>query len=194
MIQAFLYIAGDFSTIGNLDASINAKAVSYDGISFYRLDLGTSGTLGRSIISDGDNIYYADNDTFGTVSRSGSTIVSYSGTYRAYPIIKVINPSGATGRLILISNELTGASLHFDYLIVAGETITIDTRPGKQTINSNIKGNIYYSLLASSSSFGNFYLSQGNDESAKDNLINVLCNAVSPTANMIWRNAYISED
>lgn len=189
-----VYAAGTFTTAGALDF-VDGFAV-WNGSQWAATDFEPPGGITCNTLSlNGEDVYIGF-DTTGTGYYAGNTSISYSGTYFAYPII-TINRSGGTSpvRLQSIANQTTGAELYFDYDILAGETITIDTRPGHWSVTSDFFGNISDAILAGSN-FGQFYLLHGNGSGARDNVITVFVNTTDATITALarWKDAYISED
>lgn len=69
----------------------------------------------------------------------GLSTVSNDGDVEAFPLIYIEGP----GSSIYVRNITTGAFLHLDMNLLAGETITVDTRPGYKTITKQDGTNLF---------------------------------------------------
>jgi len=186
-----LYITGSFTTAGGSPANYAAK---WNGSVWLALDINIPNTGYSLHIDSDDNMYIGFSNT-GNALLPGTITIPYTGTYNAYPVISITRSGGTSAALNAISNTLTGATLTFNYALGSGETLTIDTSPGRQSITSSTSGNVY-SALDPSSDFGAFFIMPGNDGS-QDNPISCFVATVgSPTitALMTYKVAYISED
>lgn len=188
-----LYAGGSFTGAGGTTLSDGLAIWNGSTWAHSDIDLPNASTVNALVVSSTG--LYAGFDTTGTTYYAGSTTITYTGTERAYPIIKIKRTGGTSAKIQSLRNETTGAVLYFDYALLDGETLTIDTRPNKQSMTSSFRGNVYGDLLPNSD-FGSFYLLHGNSGS-QDNVITCFVNEVgSPTvtATAQWRNAYVSED
>lgn len=83
---------------------------------------------------------------FDTIEFGGGTSfaartfnIYYNGTWPAYPVVQILGPADDP----ILTNNTTGEKLEFDgYNVAAGEVVTIDTRFGFKTVESDINGNI----------------------------------------------------
>jgi hypothetical protein len=190
-----VYAAGYFTNVSSTTYGVSAAI--WNGSVWYPPDhiSASASSTGRGFFWYGGDFYYA----FywgGTFNHSGKITISYTGTERAYPYIKIKRSGGTSASLQNITNAITKAQLLFNYSLANGEEVTITTTPGKQSIVSSLRGDINNELLPNSD-FGNFYLTPGNAAAAQDNIITAFVDtAGSPTitASIIYRNVYISED
>lgn len=172
--------------------------LAYNGSGLYRLDIdlpGATPTVYGLFVNRTTGAIYVGFDTTGTATYSGSVTASYTGTALAYPKIIISRSGGTSATLREVRNYTTGAVLYFDYDLLDGETLTIDCRPGGQSIVSSFWGNVYGRLLANSD-FGNFHIMPGNGSSL-DNVVTFWVEeggGPTVTAIMTYKTAYISED
>lgn len=66
----------------------------------------------------------------GSSTVNQTTTVSYTGTWRAYPIVTITGPLTNT----VITNQATGDKLDLPVTINASDSRTIDCRPGRKTV------------------------------------------------------------
>ena len=121
--------------------------------------------------------------------------MTYNGTAKAYPTIKIRRSGGTSATVGTLANQITGAALYLSYALQDGEELTIVTQPGEQSITSSFAGNVYADL-GPSSDLGQFYLQPGVTASL-DNTITAWVDAAgSPTITyyMYWRDTYLSQD
>lgn len=185
---------GELWVYGNLSTTYSTTSfLIWNGSTWYYPDLDADTGYPTGVAFLRDDIYVSLFTT-ATAYYAGATTITYTGTERAYPLITIKRSGGTAGALYSIANQTTGAELLFNYTLQDGETLTIDCRPGQQSVTSSIRGNVYADLLPSSD-LGNFYLTPGNGGS-QDNLITMLLNMATAniTAIMTYKTAYISED
>ncbi len=193
--DGILYAGGIFSSAGGIATS--DRVAGWNGDVWFHLDINMSGSgTVNSILSTNENNFYVGYTISGTAYFSGNATISYLGTYQTYPTIKIKRSGGTSAKLLNIANVTTDAILYFNYDLLDGEELIIDMRPGKQSITSSFRGNVYNELFPNSD-FGSFYLMPGNGSGSQDNIITAFVDTVGTptmTANMIWKDAYISED
>jgi len=92
--------------------------------------------------------YFVEIGSTTTVSLNvnSNTVVSNGGTSPAYPVITLEGEGAVTG----LENVTTGKVINFNLGVLPGETITIDLRPGIKTVSSDVRGSLFYSILAGS--------------------------------------------
>ena len=93
---------------------------------------------------------------FGVSTVDVTEVKNYPGTLSAHPVITVVGPAND----LIIENETTSEVLDFKvkaYSIAAGETVTIDCRPGHKSVVNSVAGNIIYAL-SEDSDLGTFHL------------------------------------
>ena len=119
--------------------NVNWDAVTYTGLIFGPYD--------------GNHLIFPDNMVFGTSGVfSGSVAVAYTGTWFAYPVIKIVGPVQSP----IIRNLSLGLKIQLDYNVSLGETVTINTAYGNKTIVNNTGTNLIG--LISDDTDLNFYI------------------------------------
>ncbi len=195
-----LIAAGNFVVIG--DATTEISAALWNGSSWENVMVTrttAAAVTPRAIYIDGNNIYLGlfSASWTRTIDTSGATNISYSGTAVSYPYIEIGRSGGSYAKLHGIKNVTTGAQLLFDYLILDGETITIDTRSQEGAgITSDFTGDIPSAILPNSN-LGQFFLTPDNTTGSSTNVITVFVDTVgSPTitANLKYTATYLSLD
>lgn len=182
-----IIVAGDFSDMGGNSA---ADVVAlWNGYTWTHLPVILPGTVGtydiNDVLIDGDDIYIGSDDT-GTTVTAVTTSVTNSGTRTAYPVIKIKRAVGTSAVVEYLENVTTGKKLYFNYALLDGETLTIDLRPEKRTIESSFFGTAWRALLRGSD-FSEFCLLPGS------NTISVFVNptgAPTVTAWMEWETTH----
>lgn len=198
-----VWIGGVITAAGDL-TNIDGLCV-WNGTTYLNsgLDSATAGKYAYDIFVDGNDEVWVANDINGSVYVAGTTTsVSYSGTAWGYPIIVLEASTNWDANLRKIANNTTGASLYFDYDFHEGETLIIDTRPGKRKImssrpNSSRPPGFYDAtdILLPGSDWTSFYLVPGNGTSARTNSISLfLYGTGTINAYMYWRDGYASYD
>lgn len=97
---------------------------------------------------------------FGTQTIGVAAQVTYSGTWKTYPLIYLTGPMQNPQ----VSNLTTGEHIKLNYTIAAGEMVTIDTRYGYKTIYNNVGTNLLYAL-ADGGNLATFHIA-ADDEAA----------------------------
>lgn len=159
------------------------------------LNAGGATNTVHAIAGYGDDVYIG-HDYSGSTDIAGSTDITYTGTAPAYPVITIGRSGGTNAYLYEIVNRANGAVLSFNsYDIKDGETITIDTRPGKRSIRNN-KGTSLLKEVIGVSDIGSFYLSQSNSGNRTNTIEVVVIDVGSPTmtATIRYRVAYRGAD
>lgn len=85
---------------------------------------------------------YMAGDFQGNWERSLEQEIVVDGTANCHPIFVIHLPEGQDGILRSIENITTDKRLFFDYHIVPGEELTLDTRPGREKLTSNFEGSV----------------------------------------------------
>jgi hypothetical protein len=153
--RGFIIATGTFTDAGGFDAL--DRMVLWNGYLWATIDIDLpgAGPAVQALMPDGDDLYIGF-DQSGTGYYSGTTSVTPSGNTRTYPVITIDRSGGTTATLTNIINETTGASLWFDFDIQDGEAMTIDLRPGKQSVISSYWGQIQ--IIFQGSDASDFYL------------------------------------
>ena len=194
--DGFVYIGGTFTTAGGL--SVADRVARWNGASFAHLDIDLPGSPAVYTVAIGATDPLNDSNydvhlgfsTTGSSAHAGSTTVTNDGTTEVYPIFTVKRTGGTVARLQTLRNETLGLELMFDYLLQDGETLTVDLRPTKKTVESSFYGRRWDAALISSS-LGQWRLAKGAN--------NVTC-FVSSTgtpvidAHLLWNDAYTGYD
>lgn len=133
---------GNFLTMGGVDAEYFAY---WNGSAWTALDIEFVPPIAvRSFACLYDrynNIYLG---TSNAVNISGITTVNNIGSAESYPTFYIVGP----GILRYIENITARRRMYLDLQILENEEITIDTSTGE--IQSNVRGNIAYSLIEGS--------------------------------------------
>jgi hypothetical protein len=191
--QDELIVVGPFTSVGG--SSTNQRIATWNGSRWSHLDVALPSAVTQgAVLADGDDLYVGLYTT-GAGTHAGNTAISYSGTAQAYVLISFERSGGTSAKVKYITNRETRASLLLDFDLLDGEKITIDTRPGQQSIFSTVRGNVYDDLLPNSD-FGHFYLTPGNGSGAQtNNLVTYIDNDGATITGLIrWRDAYESID
>jgi len=158
------------------------------------IDVPSTEVVAISHNADGD-IFIGFNGT-GTAYVDGSTTVTNTGTAKAYPVITITRAGGTLAKVQNIINNTTGAELFLDYPMIAGETLTIDLRPGRRAVYSSFvdEGQIRNDRIwpiQPGSDVINWFLVPGANDVA---VFMDLAGTPTITATIQWRNTYWSVD
>jgi hypothetical protein len=180
-----VYIGGGFSTAGGVSTA--DRIAMWNGTSWSALpiDLPGSATV-YGLLADGDDVYFGF-DTEGSATISGvdsaTGSVTSSGTAPCSPVI-TIACTVATATLQEVRNATTGQVIRFNRAMQIGETITIDTRSGMESVRSDFPPpNGSQVAMLQPSDLGNFCLMPGA------NYISVYApgTGATVTVSMVWR-------
>jgi hypothetical protein len=194
--RGFITAAGEFTTAGGLDLSATSRMALWNGSSWAHMDSDFVPGVSPVVTALSRTTEYLPNDMYvgssssGTGTYAGTTSITPAGNARVYPIISIDRSGGTTAKLTSIINETTKAALWFDFDIQDGETITIDLRPGKQTVTSSYWGDILPMLLGSDTS--DFYLLPNTANDIKAFVATT--GAPTVTATIKWVESYWSVD
>jgi len=89
-----------------------------------------------------EHLVFPDNAVFGSGALAGTTSITYTGTWIAYPIIQIVGPLAGPS----ITSTTINKTIRLNYSISAGETVTIDTTYGRKTIVNNANTNLIGTL------------------------------------------------
>lgn len=123
-------------------------------------------------------LYLGFNGT-GTVTATGITTVTNSGSATAYPTIKVSGPSSGTAVLYRIANITTGKNINLNYTLLPGEVLTLKTSPSLTQISSSYRRAVPNAILPASNA-SDFGLLSGS------NSIAVFTDSSSVTGTIEW--------
>jgi len=107
---------------------------------------------------------------FGTSVIDADLVVTYAGTWLAYPTIEITGPISG----LEIINETLGKTLALNYVISAGETVTINLAYGNKSVTSDIAGNLIGALKDDGEDLVGFYLAPDPEASGGVNALNVV--------------------
>ena len=188
-----LWVSGAFTTAGTITA-VDRMAV-WNGSTWMPPDLNLYGALNAvygldfgepsPTVPECYDIYIGSTYS-GTATFAGAATVTNAGTVPVYPQIVIARSGGTSARVVSVRNATTGKELSFDYSLLDGETLTIDTHPDRQTVESSFYGSRPDAILAGSD-LAEFMLLPGS------NTITAFVDvAGSPTitAYMLWSDAY----
>jgi hypothetical protein len=190
-----LLVAGDFTAkAAGTQHNLSGLAI-YNGTDFVPLD--TDSLTNPRGLAEIDGALWIGHGGTSSVEHAGQTTISYAGSAKAYPTIKITRTGGTSLELRSIINETTGAVLYFrSYLMLDGETLTLSLNPEKFELSSSLFGNIPRALLAVSDTSA-FWLTSGNGSGNYDNVLSAFAirtGAPAITATVEWRTAYMSVD
>lgn len=157
---------GGFTTVGSL--STTDRIAAWNGSTWLPLDVNLSGAPVTYSVAFGtpDATVPSNYDMFigwsttGAATFAGDTTVTNPGTAPAYPRIIIKRSGGTSARIVSVRNHTTGKELSFDYALLDGETLTVDTHPDRQTCESSFYGARPGAILAGSD-LGSFMLLPG---------------------------------
>lgn len=101
----------------------------------------------QKIVTRDNGDYYIVGQFAGTAVAPGVSTVTNPGSSESYPVVRVTGPGTLRG----LVNMTTGAEILFDSLqIASGEIVSIDLRPGRKSVSSNVRANLIGYVLAGS--------------------------------------------
>jgi hypothetical protein len=125
-------------------------------------------------------------DTSGTGLFSKTQAFISDSTAAARPVFTIKNITTTVQRLYQILNATTGDYLFFDLIMLAGETIIIDTRQRK--ITSTVRGDLTYTL-ATGSNFATWKLMP-----QRTNYLNVFASGAGNSMTVAVQNTHWAID
>ena len=187
-----VFVGGAFATIGSL-TSVDRIAI-WNGSVWSPPDVNVTGVItvygadfgnADPSVQGNYDIYIGFNGS-GASYFAGATTVTNAGTVPVYPQIVVTRSGGTSARIVSVRNATTGKELSFDYALLSGETLTVDTHPDRQTCESSFYGPRPDAILAGSD-LSDFMLLPG-----ANTITAFVDTAGSPTitAYMLWSDAY----
>jgi hypothetical protein len=188
-----VWASGAFSTAGTLSA-VDYMAI-WNGSTWLPPDVNINGTptiygiafgTQSPTVPENYDIYIGHSGSGAGSAIAGDATVTNAGTAPAYPKIVIKRSGGTSARIVSVRNATTGKELSFDYALLNGETLTIDTHPDKQSVTSSFFGPRPQALLAGSD-FADFMLLPGSNT-----ITAFVDTAGSPTmtAYMLWADPY----
>jgi hypothetical protein len=183
-----LYVAGNFSTAGGI--IMPDSIVIWTGSAFIPIDVDEPGapTTNLTICFDPiGNLYIGYKDAGSATSATVTTPTNVS--TKTYPLFTIYhsNVTGASASIYQIVNYTTGRTIYFNNLqILNGETVYLQTMPGKVNLWSVYRGNLNNFILQGSNL--DWYLQPGvNNVSAY-----LIGGTAGSMINMLWNNTYWS--
>ena len=183
-----LIVSGGFTTIGNLQSP--DRVAIWNGSVWVRVDIDLPGGASLTDVLFNENDIYIGISSSGTATYAHPNTLTNNGSALTYPTLVIKNDGTGTMDLVQIKNETTGATLYFNYSLLEGEVVTLNTKPGEQTMTSNLRGNVW-NALSENSDLGQFYLILG------DNLVTAYQSngsAASKYIDAYWPIAFLSQD
>jgi hypothetical protein len=181
-----LYVGGVFTSVGGV--TVPDSVAIWTGSAWLPIDVDFPGapTDSLAILFDPrGNLYVGFGDEGSATSATVTT--STNASTKTYPkfVIYHYNASGATAKLYQIINYTIGRAIYFNNLTVLnGETIYLETMPGKVNLWSVYRGSLNNYIL----SMTDWYLQPGaNNVSAY-----LVGGTASSSINMLYNNAYWS--
>ncbi|HEX6293377.1 MAG TPA: hypothetical protein VFZ66_29620 [Herpetosiphonaceae bacterium] len=148
--SGLLFAAGSFTNAGPL--SILDRIAQYNTSIWLPLDvdLPTSNVI-RAVLAAPTGELYVGGDFTGADGNAASVaVINNPGSATAYPVVTVRNTTAFQIRVYELANTTTGDAIYFNLVLVPGETLTIDLRPGSRGITSSVRGNVISSVLPGS--------------------------------------------
>lgn len=142
---------GQFDIAGSI--AITDGLALWNGASWRGADIDLAAGLAGSVYAIAqsvDGTTYIGGDFTGTAYSASLTVVANAGRSLAYPTLRIRNPSSGTARLYQMVNQTTGAGLHFNLLLQAGEDATLVLTPGARSFQSSYRGNVFGAILPGS--------------------------------------------
>ncbi len=136
-----VYVVGTFDEAGSLD--IVAGVAWWNGFTWNPVGAEILDSIPAAIIStifadrDSGDLYIGYDGT-GDLTTAAATTVSNAGSADVHPVFTVTGP----GTLQSIANVRSGQEILFDLWVNEGETVTIDTRPGRRSVVSDWRGRL----------------------------------------------------
>ncbi|NLD43688.1 MAG: hypothetical protein GX657_09350 [Chloroflexi bacterium] len=162
----------------------------WNGYSWLHLDARLPGIPASNAMRFVGDSLYIGFTTAGTALASGYTTVTNPGNARVHPVVTV-TATGGQVTLQSLANETTGQRILFDLTVLAGETITIDTRPGSAGLRSDYRGTALGANPLAGSQLASFVLDPG------ENVLSLFADETpggTATAQVRFRPAYWSTD
>lgn len=104
-----------------------AGGIMWNGATWeYLIDIFTYNTPFIQYLLDYNGVTYAFTNSNGPLRSSAATTITNNSTHAAYPKFVF----SGYGRLFLVRNLTTGKEIQFNYVVKAGETVTLDLTPG----------------------------------------------------------------
>lgn len=178
--QGELYIVGSFTAADGITVPSGMAVWNGSSLRPIAIDLPAGESLFAVEVDDLTGDVYFGYNTSGTANAAGSTTIDYRGTSVGYPTFLVTGP----GTIYQIANLTNDRAIYFNALtLLAGETMTVITQPGKVSVRSNFRPSLI-GFVSPSSDIAAFTLQPG------DNVMSVFLDDASGLAAVLmkWRN------
>lgn len=163
------------------------KMAVWGGTNWAPVGIDLPGNATLSAINIANNVLTLGYNTTGAASAAAVTTINNTGTAVTYPILTACAPTSTSARLTQLVNETTRDAIYFSLDLVAGEEVTLDLRPGKKTLVSNLRGNLI-STVHPVSNLATWKLIPGN------NTVSFFMSSGSGSARLHWTPRYWSLD
>lgn len=183
-----IYFAGSNLTSAGGRTLIN-YITRWNGSVFLPLDIIFSGTNAMSApwVTGTPELYVSGNLNNVSATTTTPTTVTNPDNAAVYPQIIFGGLASGTASLYVLNNETTDAHIFFSITLFANERLTLDLRPERFALTSNILGDRTSGVL-SGSDIGRFQLIAG------DNTISFLASSSTVTATVQWTRQLESID
>lgn len=159
------------------------KMSFWNGTNWVPVGIDLPGNATLSAIDITNNVLTLGYNTAGAASAAAVTTINNTGGATAYPVLTACAPTSTSARLTQFVNETTRDAIYFNLDMVAGEEVTLDLRPGKKTLTSNIRGNLI-STVHPVSNLATWKLIPGS------NTVSFFMSSGSGSARLSWHNRY----
>lgn len=180
-----LYIGGGFTAASGLVLP-DRGAVWHNGV-WMPIDINVqnaSATFSAFAFDNSGRVYLGGLWP-GTTALSSTITVPNPGGVRAYPVVTITGP----GKLHQLKNYTTGKAVYFsNFTLLAGETVTLDLRPGRFQMISDWRGNVAGYIAAGSDL--DWFLQGGSNNVA----VLMLSTTGATSTRMNWQDLYWSID
>lgn len=145
--DGMLLAGGLFTTAGG--RSLPDNMARWNGYSWFPLDINLISAFNpyvTAMVAPADGSLLMVISGQATARAAAVTTVSNTGSAAAYPVVTINGP----GWLTQLANWTSGDVLYLDVDLLAGETLTIDLRPGTRSLTSSFRGNLLGSIVPGS--------------------------------------------
>jgi hypothetical protein len=157
--DGILWVSGSFTSAGGIACTGLAL---WNGSTWAAAPFNRAGANAYGFEYKNNKYYLVGNFTAPPLA-SGITTVTNGGSARAYPKF-VFKRSGGTSAVVYwLKNETTGATIHLNYSLLNGETLTIDLSQDNRSVVSSVFGNVIGRAILRGSDLADFYLLPGSN-------------------------------
>lgn len=127
------------------------NAAIWTGANFIPLDIDFPGAANISdMLQLPNGTMYVAYRTSGTAQAASVATLVNTGKAEVYPILRMRNLGSTNARPYQLANTSTGAYIYFNLMMLGSETCTLALQPGARSFQSNIRGNLFGNIMASS--------------------------------------------